>query len=510
MTSLYETLHNADCLSRELTLSPAAFKSVISAVFDLLRQHRVSAAVIAKLPREAIWYESLEHYHQSSRCHSSIYLLKPQQRRSAYGDSQDACTGVCDNGPSSAGRYTIAPQPSQTSEIWLPSDNPLRRDFFILILSPEFQGLFLSHRQPKDRSKMAQTAAAMDSSAEMLPPSEEQAPARTGLQSLQSFDPRCIQTGLNAIIRYVEALQLRAQSPRELTPVLEQWITLSEQMIGWQPNASLWTSLWTQQQQRCEKFRQSNTVLKPKAAVTDELQVTNHKLAESIAQKTEFSKRVGQELRAPLASMKTALSILSSQNLKPIQRQRYIDMLSQECDRQSALINSVLEIIHLDELGDHVAMEPVKLIDVVPGVVSTYQPLANEQDVMLAYTISDDLPAVACSSSWLKQIVINLVHNGIKFTPPNGRVWVRATAKADYIQLDVEDTGIGIAPGDISKIFERFYRIRSKAEKVELGAGLGLSVVQQLLQKCGGKIHASSEITKGTIFCVSLPIHRAG
>ncbi|MGB3612862.1 MAG: ATP-binding protein [Elainellaceae cyanobacterium] len=509
MTSLYDTLHNADCLPRELTLSPATFKLVISAMFDLLRTQQVSATIIAKLPREAIWYESLERYRQSPRCHSSTYLLKPQARRSIYDDSPETCTRVCDNGTSGGGLYAVEPQPSPMTEIWLPNDNPLRRDFFVLILSPEFQGLLLSHRQPKDRAQMAQVAAAMDSSAEALPPSEEQSPAKSGLKSLHSFEPTCLQLGLNAIIRYVEALQLRSQAPRELTPVLEHWLTLSEQVSGWQPNVALWTSLWTQHLQHYERLRQSHITLKPKAAVTDELQVTNQKLIETIAQKTEFSKRVGQELRAPLASMKTALSILSSQSLKPLQRQRYIDMLSQECDRQSALINSVLEIIHLDELDDNMAMESVKLVDVVPGVVSTYQPLANEQDVMLAYTIPDDLPAVACSSPWVKQIVINLLHNGIKFTPSEGRVWVRAIAKRDHVQLDVEDTGIGIAPGDIPKVFERFYRIRSKTEKFELGSGLGLSVVQQLLQKCGGTIHASSELGKGTTFCVLLPIHRA-
>ncbi|MEO0408420.1 MAG: ATP-binding protein [Cyanobacteria bacterium P01_A01_bin.135] len=504
MTSLYNLLHNADCRPRELVLSPSTFKSVIQAVFDLLREQGISATVIAKLPREAIWYEALEHYRQSQRSASTTYLLKPQTRRPTYSEATEAAARVADD-DADHGLYAVEPQASAMTEIWLPKDNPLRRDFFVMVLSPTFQALLLIHRQPKTPAQIVRTAA-MDSSAEVMPPSGTQE-GKDSFPSVQTFEASHLQTGLNALSRYVEALQLRSTTAHELTPVLEHWFSLSEQMGQWQPDVSLWTSLWTQQIQRQEQLRQTNADLKPKATLAVGLQRTNKILAGAVVRKDEFAKRVGQELRAPLASMKMALSILGSQNLKPSQRKRYIEVISRECDRQNTLINSVLELIHLDALEEHTQMEPVALIDVVPGVVSTYQPLAKEQDVMLAYTIPANLPAVACLGPWLKQIVICLLDNGIKFTEAGGKVWVRAAVKPDYVQLDFEDTGVGIAAKDLPRIFERFYRVRSKTG-VEVGAGLGLSVVQQLLQKCGGTIRASSEMGKGTTFQVLLPIYR--
>jgi two-component system, OmpR family, phosphate regulon sensor histidine kinase PhoR len=184
-------------------------------------------------------------------------------------------------------------------------------------------------------------------------------------------------------------------------------------------------------------------------------------------------------------------------------------MLSRECDRQSSLITSVLDLIQLENVVEQAPLQPLRLADVVPGVVSTYQPLAQEKGLMLAYTIPEELPAVACLNTSLRQIVINLLHNSIKFTPQGGQVWVRAKQQGDYVQIEFRDTGIGIAAADIPKIFDRFYRIRSTLSGDEsAGAGLGLSVVQQLLLRCGGSISVKSKPSEGSTFSVLLPIYR--
>jgi signal transduction histidine kinase len=116
-------------------------------------------------------------------------------------------------------------------------------------------------------------------------------------------------------------------------------------------------------------------------------------------------------------------------------------------------------------------VQAIRLSDVVPGVVSTYQPLAQEKGIMLAYTVPEDLPAVSCPSTWLKQIVINLLHNSIKFTLTGGQVWVRSHLQGEYVQLEFRDTGIGIAHSEITKIFDRFYHIRPPASEDVGGAG---------------------------------------
>jgi signal transduction histidine kinase len=143
----------------------------------------------------------------------------------------------------------------------------------------------------------------------------------------------------------------------------------------------------------------------------------------------------------------------------------------------------------------------------LPGVDSTYQPLAQEKGVMLAYVVPEDLPPVSCSTNWLRQIVIKLLHNSIKFTPQGGQVWVRARQQGDLVQIEFRDSGIGIASADLPRIFNRFYRVRGIPEDSN-GVGLGLAIVQQLLLRCGGSIGVKSKQGEGSIFTVQLPIYQ--
>jgi signal transduction histidine kinase len=103
--------------------------------------------------------------------------------------------------------------------------------------------------------------------------------------------------------------------------------------------------------------------------------------------------------------------------------------------------------------------------------------------------------------------VINLLHNGIKFTPTGGQVWVRAKKQGHYINLEVRDTGVGMAPSDLPKIFDRFYRVRQASLEDTSGAGLGLTIVQQLLFHCGGSISGEKQTGRRVYFTVLLPIH---
>lgn len=226
---------------------------------------------------------------------------------------------------------------------------------------------------------------------------------------------------------------------------------------------------------------------------------------EHLRNKDELLRRVAQEIRTPLTNMKTALRLLDSSQIKIAQRQRYMQLLHGECDRQNSLITGLLELVKLDSETQPSVMPSLQLVDIVPGVVSTYQPLAQEKGIQLGYTIPAELPAVLCLENWLKQIVINLLHNCLKFTPSGGQVSVKATLQGVYIQLVFSDTGIGIALSEIPKIFDSFYRGRA-ATGDDIGAGLGLTIVQQLLLRCGGSIVVTSQLGEGSNFKVLLPI----
>ncbi|MFG6105723.1 HAMP domain-containing sensor histidine kinase [Leptothoe sp. EHU-05/26/07-4] len=216
---------------------------------------------------------------------------------------------------------------------------------------------------------------------------------------------------------------------------------------------------------------------------------------------SQFLKTAAQELNNPITTIKTALTLLNSSSLRPKQRERYLHMIGQACDRQSHLINSVFRLLELQLTPQSMVLDNVQLWDLVPGVVSTYQPLATEYNISLAYTVSSHLPSVLAIESHLKQVLVSLLSNSIRFTDTGGRIWVTAQQRQDgKIALVVQDSGCGIPPSMLSQVFDSFYRNTSE------GSGLGLTLVHQLLTHCGASISVSSTPGKGTAFTILLAV----
>jgi two-component system, OmpR family, phosphate regulon sensor histidine kinase PhoR len=213
-----------------------------------------------------------------------------------------------------------------------------------------------------------------------------------------------------------------------------------------------------------------------------------------------------QELLTPITNIKTALKLLESSAFKPAQRQKYLDLIRDECDRQNALVCGSIRLLALERTTIQTDFEAIYLDEIIPGVVSTYQPLAEEKGIKLGYTVPDNLPAIYCIEIWLRQIAIDLLHNAIKYTPEGGEVFVRASMEGERIQLEFKDSGIGISAAEISKIFDRFYRIRNLPDRSHNNsAGLGLTIVRDILHRCGGSISVTSEIGIGSSFKILLP-----
>jgi signal transduction histidine kinase len=196
--------------------------------------------------------------------------------------------------------------------------------------------------------------------------------------------------------------------------------------------------------------------------------------------KDESIAHLMQELCTPLTNIQTALKLLESPGIKQVQRQRYLGLIRGECDRQNLLISGVTRLLAIDRSPDPVEIVAINLSQIIPGIVSIYQPLAEEKGLKLGYTIPHDLPEIICVEAWLRQIAIDLLHNGIKYTPDGGHVFVQASVRDNYVQLEFRDTGIGISPPDLPKIFDRFYRVRSLPN--DRGAGLGLTIVHNILE----------------------------
>ncbi|MBN3875129.1 MULTISPECIES: DICT sensory domain-containing protein [unclassified Nostoc] len=462
--SVYQLVMGVQMPPKPLSLSPATLLSLVRAQIDLLIEQQIAATLWVKLPPDKIWQSELARYQSSVGASSLIYTCQIEESRK--GEAGE------DKGEE---RLNISSSPSSPSSnyvpVHLPPDSQMRRENFLMVLSPQFCSLILAHRPLKKRKN--QTSGKVNTN------------KNQPLLIITTVEGRVIQQVLNGIQQAIAPESSSILSASFICPTV--------------PQAALMNQLLAKQLLRQDEINRQIIT-----ARTNKLEQQNQELHNKEQLKDEYLKNVCQELRIPLTHMKTALSLLNSPNLKPPQRQRYLQMLNTQCDQQNSLIAGFLELVQLERNLEGTTLELVRLSDIVPGVVSTYQPVAQEKGIMLAYTVPTELPPVWCVSGKLRQIVINLLHNSLKFTPNGGQVWVRARTQGDYVQLEFRDTGIGIAENEIPKIFDRFYRVRTAATEDYGGAGLGLTIVQQLLLRCGGSISVKSKLSEGSTFTVQL------
>lgn len=503
--TLYELALSVERPPQPLPVSPATLLSIIGAVIDLLVEQQISATLWSKLPSGEIWQAEIHRYHQQVAVSNATYTYN------MYTENSEVLDGITSSDITEK-QFKTHPADSPIIPVQLPRTSQLKREYFLLVLSPRFSSLILAHRP---RSKQQNGA------------SEKNDRKKQPLLTLCSFEGRVIQRVLDGIRHAIEQsagyaptasmaldkganISVEAVQPEALARYPLNNTTPADLLANWDsrfvcvpaPDPVLLSQFLLKQIQLHDEIRQSAST----EYANTTLQLQNQELLNTLGLKDELLSNLCQELRTPLTNMKTALSLLNSSHLKPAQRQRYMQLLNTECDRQNSLITGLLELVQLDRVVERKAIQPVYLSEIVPGVVSTYQPLAQEKGLILAYTVPTELPAVSCLDSWVKQIVINLLHNSIKFTSSGGQVWVRARPQSNYVHLEFRDTGIGIAPHEIPKIFDRFYRVRPVASEDVGGAGLGLTIVQELLSRCGGSIAVKSKLGEGSTFNVLLPV----
>lgn len=524
--SLYELALETDPALPILQVSPATLKSVFSALLDLLSERELPALIWAKLPRGAVWQTELARYSALEGIPRAVYVFK--NHREGADETSLASSAIAETSieadPLVANGVDVATPAWQ--EILLAPESCLWREYFLLVWTAQFQGCILAHRPRSAQLMKPPEAHGLDASIGLADVSlagavDDSQERRQHLLILSSFDGSLVNrvlSGLQQALTTTTGQPTIAAIPGEiaidagvpsavaLPNAVAQWQSLIQAMPETALAPANWGQLFMKQIQRQEEVWQRNAIYRRQAELVDVLQLQKEELISALQSKADFINTVGQELRTPLTTIKTALTLLNSPGLKQPQRQRYMDLIAKECDRQSSLITSLLDLVQLDQAVNYAALQLIRVSDIVPGVVSTYQPLAEEKGVRLMYTVPEDLPAIACMGNWLKQIVINLVHNGIKFTPSGGQVWVRAKQQSSYINLEVRDTGVGMAPGELPKIFDRFYRVRQSSLESASGAGLGLTIVRQLLLHCGGSISVKSRPGEGSTFTVLLPI----
>jgi signal transduction histidine kinase len=226
----------------------------------------------------------------------------------------------------------------------------------------------------------------------------------------------------------------------------------------------------------------------------------------------ELILNVSHELRTPIASIQGHVdTLLLPAESRPADAtpDRYLQVVSTETHRLGALVEELLDLARADAHELRVQLRPVPLPPVVRSVVATFAPMARRER-LVAVAHPDDMPDLVALADpdRLTQVLANLVRNAVTHTPEGGAVLVRLEAlPPHWAAIDVADTGIGIAPEDRERIFERFYRGDPSRSRDTGGFGLGLAIARELAEAMGGGITVTSEPNMGSTFRVTLRRH---
>lgn len=222
--------------------------------------------------------------------------------------------------------------------------------------------------------------------------------------------------------------------------------------------------------------------------------------------RTEFVSNVSHELRTPLTSIKGyAETLLDEREFEPKVRQRFLQVIKDETDRLEQLIADLLNLSQLESASDSFDQELVNLNQVIENVLTTVMPKADNKEIDLKVDVPVDITGIKGSRGQLERLYINLVDNGIKYTPEGGQVKINVYEDEDRVWSEVIDTGMGIPEEDLPRIFERFYRVDKTRSRKLGGTGLGLSIVKHILERHNGGIEVESKIEEGTKFIFWLP-----
>lgn len=231
--------------------------------------------------------------------------------------------------------------------------------------------------------------------------------------------------------------------------------------------------------------------------------VTELRRLESV--RREFVANVSHELRTPLASIRALVETLEAGAIDdPEVSKPFLGRVVGEVDRLTALVDELLDLARLESGRLTLNLQAVRPNELIAGGVDRLRPQIERGRLSLDVQIDPDLPLVSADRPRIEQVLLNLIHNAIKFTPPGGTIRVDAVREAESIAISVRDTGSGIPAGELTRVFERFYK-SDKARRSD-GTGLGLAITKHIVLAHGGTIHASSEPGLGATFTFTLPV----
>ena len=230
--------------------------------------------------------------------------------------------------------------------------------------------------------------------------------------------------------------------------------------------------------------------------------VTDVKRVEQV--RRDFVANVSHELRTPLASVKSVIETLQGGALEDEATAReFLARADVEIDRLVQMVEELLELSRIESGEVPFDQQPVEMGNVLAEAVERLRPQAERQGLNLTLAVSPGLPPVVGDAERLGRVAVNLLQNAIKFTPAGGSIRVSAALAGGDVMVRVSDTGTGIAPEELPRVFERFYK--ADRSRGSIGTGLGLAVVRHTVEAHGGSVSAESEPGRGSTFSFSIP-----
>lgn len=288
-----------------------------------------------------------------------------------------------------------------------------------------------------------------------------------------------------------------AHAAREISRLIERFNSTAAELH------TMYDHLEEQVESRTDELRKANAALERQR---DTLERLNVELAKETQFKSDLLSMVSHELRTPLTSIITFAQI--SREACPPDRasERHSwEEIEKNSQILLAMINDMLDIARSDAGSIRTACEPMDLGDIVSSVRGTMTPLAQKYDVAFCTRVASDVPLVNGDFEKTQRMLENLASNAIKFTPDGGTVELRVDVGEGGVRLRMIDDGIGIAPEDHERIFERFFQVDSTSTRKYNGSGLGLALVREYAAVQGFSVSVESELGQGSTFTITIP-----
>ena len=222
--------------------------------------------------------------------------------------------------------------------------------------------------------------------------------------------------------------------------------------------------------------------------------------------RTDFVSNVSHDLKTPLTIISGFIETMESRKLDDKKRDKFLNIIDSETKRLKQLVDDLLDLSKIETSDNNGVMREISVPDAIKDIKDSLSFIAVSKNIKIVQDIPEELKIINSNANWYRQMIFNIVDNAVKYTPNGGIIKISVYSNEFFVFTEVSDNGAGIPEEDISRIFERFYRVDKARSRKAGGTGLGLAIVKHISILMNGSIQVESEVGKGTKFTVKIPV----